>query len=387
MKPSDPFEVLGVAPGTPLADIKVHYRALMRQWHPDVAGPAGTAKTAELNAAYTLVSDPNYRWEPEPEPEPEPEWSDDWGEVVDIDVADEEPPSPAPQAEPDTTVVLEPAILPDAPLGNVRPRLRNGWWTYVAALLATLCIPVVATRIWWTPETNNTFIFSTLATVVAVVGVHKSNSYMVQRVTLPRVLIIATLAVAAFVVPYLWMPASLQWLSAPVASAVSAFFVSSLWVFGFYSWRILRNYMRPKLLRDPEVVYGPSPQPGVDTRVEQLLTDILGAVPNARLVRASTSNPYSHAIVAGRRVAYVAGFNVLPEDNWGMDILTNLRLRDRHSQPSGWLVSFGAPVQATHQRNFIVHHTQAAAHIAKWLHSDNRTIDHRTMVETSRSLS
>lgn len=53
-------DLLGVAPGASAAELRRAYRALMRRHHPDVAGddPEATSRSADLAAAYELLTDP-----------------------------------------------------------------------------------------------------------------------------------------------------------------------------------------------------------------------------------------------------------------------------------------------------------------------------------------
>lgn len=63
--PDDPYVVLGVAPGAPLAEIRAAYRNLVRLYHPDRHLAAGTppeflrvaeSRMAAINAAYAAVT-------------------------------------------------------------------------------------------------------------------------------------------------------------------------------------------------------------------------------------------------------------------------------------------------------------------------------------------
>jgi hypothetical protein len=47
--------VLGLGSGAAMADVRDAYRRLVRQHHPDIAGPAQTAQTARLTEAYALL--------------------------------------------------------------------------------------------------------------------------------------------------------------------------------------------------------------------------------------------------------------------------------------------------------------------------------------------
>ena len=57
----DHYAVLGVDRTAAEADIVHAYRVLIRTWHPDIAGPAGAAKTAAINHAYDVLHDPAAR--------------------------------------------------------------------------------------------------------------------------------------------------------------------------------------------------------------------------------------------------------------------------------------------------------------------------------------
>jgi curved DNA-binding protein CbpA len=51
----DPYDVLGIRPGSPEPEIAAAYRDAAKRWHPDVAGSEGEERMAEINAAYDLV--------------------------------------------------------------------------------------------------------------------------------------------------------------------------------------------------------------------------------------------------------------------------------------------------------------------------------------------
>ena len=51
----DPYSVLGVARGTPVADVKRAYRRLAKENHPDSAGPQALARFLAIQAAYEEI--------------------------------------------------------------------------------------------------------------------------------------------------------------------------------------------------------------------------------------------------------------------------------------------------------------------------------------------
>lgn len=57
----NPYTVLNVQSDASIEEIRQSYRALAFQYHPDKAGPAGTEKFKEINAAYQILSDPRRR--------------------------------------------------------------------------------------------------------------------------------------------------------------------------------------------------------------------------------------------------------------------------------------------------------------------------------------
>ncbi|THD38353.1 MAG: hypothetical protein E7773_00960 [Sphingomonas sp.] len=56
--PSDPYAVLGLAPGADLTTVRAKRRALLRQVHPDTAGPTPDAaeRTHAINQAYAAIA-------------------------------------------------------------------------------------------------------------------------------------------------------------------------------------------------------------------------------------------------------------------------------------------------------------------------------------------
>lgn len=50
-----PYTTLGVRPDTDTESIEAVYRSLLRRHHPDVAGPDGNRRTAEINDAWAAI--------------------------------------------------------------------------------------------------------------------------------------------------------------------------------------------------------------------------------------------------------------------------------------------------------------------------------------------
>jgi curved DNA-binding protein CbpA len=57
----DPYKVLQVDPEAEDEVIQAAYRRLAQKYHPDVAGPDGSARMASINAAWELLRDPASR--------------------------------------------------------------------------------------------------------------------------------------------------------------------------------------------------------------------------------------------------------------------------------------------------------------------------------------
>lgn len=55
------YATLGLVRTATTAEIRLAYRTLAKQYHPDVAGPAGEAKFIAIRAAYELLADPDRR--------------------------------------------------------------------------------------------------------------------------------------------------------------------------------------------------------------------------------------------------------------------------------------------------------------------------------------
>ncbi|CAN5444306.1 hypothetical protein BH09PSE4_BH09PSE4_13590 [soil metagenome] len=60
--PSDPYAVLGVSPGADDVVVRAAWKALLRKYHPDTCSEPGAAeRTAQINAAFTLLAKPEAR--------------------------------------------------------------------------------------------------------------------------------------------------------------------------------------------------------------------------------------------------------------------------------------------------------------------------------------
>lgn len=55
------YDVLNVSPGAPAPMIEASYRLLMKKHHPDQAGPEASSRAAEINAAFSILRDPERR--------------------------------------------------------------------------------------------------------------------------------------------------------------------------------------------------------------------------------------------------------------------------------------------------------------------------------------
>jgi curved DNA-binding protein CbpA len=60
-RPFSLYDVLNVPPGAPPAAIESSYRTLMKRHHPDQAGPTAGTRAAEINAAFSVLRDPERR--------------------------------------------------------------------------------------------------------------------------------------------------------------------------------------------------------------------------------------------------------------------------------------------------------------------------------------
>lgn len=52
------YDTLGITPSASAKEITVAYRALVRRWHPDVAGASGAVRMPEINRAHDVLGDP-----------------------------------------------------------------------------------------------------------------------------------------------------------------------------------------------------------------------------------------------------------------------------------------------------------------------------------------
>ncbi len=65
------YATLGLVRTATTAEIRVAYRTLAKQHHPDVAGPASEARFIAIRAAYELLADPDRRRAYDASPEDE----------------------------------------------------------------------------------------------------------------------------------------------------------------------------------------------------------------------------------------------------------------------------------------------------------------------------
>lgn len=70
MDEAEAWRVLGLRPGSDGTAIRRAYRSLVRRHHPDLAGPAGTERTARLTQAYEVLTRPRPRPALAPAPPP-----------------------------------------------------------------------------------------------------------------------------------------------------------------------------------------------------------------------------------------------------------------------------------------------------------------------------
>lgn len=59
----DYYDILGISPDATAHDIKLRYRQLAKEMHPDVSGGQSSADMARINEAYAVLSDTNQRAE------------------------------------------------------------------------------------------------------------------------------------------------------------------------------------------------------------------------------------------------------------------------------------------------------------------------------------
>jgi hypothetical protein len=132
------YQTLGVAPEATADEIRAAYRTQIRLVHPDVAGPDGAPRAAELSAAYAVLSKPDQRLAYDASlrtdrPPAEEEFADgdaDWGTPVDWE-NDDEPAHRRPTPEETLDDVVVEGAEPDT-TGNTRTEAADsdrpfGW--------------------------------------------------------------------------------------------------------------------------------------------------------------------------------------------------------------------------------------------------------------------
>lgn len=117
------YDTLGIPADAPAEDIKVAFRRLMREHHPDLAGPEGQAMSARVSEAYDILSTPGSReaydqsliWDAQPvtqDPWADETYADAWGEDAEWgDLPPESEPTPEQWGEEvlDDEIVDEPS--------------------------------------------------------------------------------------------------------------------------------------------------------------------------------------------------------------------------------------------------------------------------------------
>lgn len=157
------YDTLGVAPDAPAEDIKRAFRRLLREHHPDLAGPAGEAMSARVSEAYDVLSTPDRReaydrslsgedQAPPPDPWADEDYNDAWGQEEDWG-----DPVPEPQPQTWTEEVLDDEITDEHPASTVEappstpqpaPTSQKGRWPLAAYPQARYRTPTMLLPIW-----------------------------------------------------------------------------------------------------------------------------------------------------------------------------------------------------------------------------------------------
>lgn len=177
------YQTLGVSPEATQAEIKKAYRTLIRQAHPDLAGPQSAARAAQLSAAYEVLSDPDHRSRYDqtlarPDPSADDEFVDAWGQPgawdedeevlddVEVDLGDGPPVPPAVHYDP------APTATPGAPLQEPppAPAPSDGGPVFVPPLQR----PVIRSRrprwiTWWVIGFSVPAALTVLAVLIGVI--------------------------------------------------------------------------------------------------------------------------------------------------------------------------------------------------------------------------
>lgn len=331
--PRTHYQTLGVAAECTAEEIKAAYRRLIRQAHPDVAGPDGAARAAELSAAYAVLSRPDRRQAYDDElrdglsawgdrTEPDPDFADEWGTPDDWQ---QEPPpaAAAPEETLDDVEVDEAGTGPDtapetgsaatsgdfdwvgsddATAVQVRTPIRR--WAWVAAAGLAL---VIAAALWswltWTPGAMlTTDQAGAAAVIVPVVGI--AVGYLLHD----RVPLTAKAAGIAAVVVIIAGEVAAQ---PPWQSSVRLLYVLALAVaLGLLlqqlvdEQRQLNAVLGAKALRENNI-FG-SLSGDVGSELLQRDCDPLYSIPAVRIIRTPSPDAlFSHAVVCGDKVAFV----------------------------------------------------------------------------------
>lgn len=277
---ADPYEVLGVQRGDTQADIRKRYLALVRQWHPDVAGPEGTAKTAALNLAYNAIVSGEAD-APPPRPEPEPTWGDDWGEEVDVDYLDLGlQPDPEPEPMPD----FSPRLTTDPTPTPVRRGLLRAAIPAALAIAGTL----------WAMQRHSTDGFSSILMAIMALGlgvlVYTKNRHSFRIAHwMPR----SVITVVA--VGLQWLAAYQDMVTGIVLNTIGVTLLIHMAFRNYFMWHNNRRYIPTHTLADPSIVYG-----STDRDLMHRVFSTLLSVRGTRLIAHSNPNRlFEYVVVSG----------------------------------------------------------------------------------------
>lgn len=274
------YDVLEVDPATDLDTIKQSYRALIRIYYPDLVAATGTADeveqaqeiSAELNVAWTMLQRDRDGYDAflkSPKPEPEPDL-DEGFETVDEEVDDPSPTAPEPEPDEGLDDPFEDAP-PPPPAGQPHQILPGMLTPQALENLAPAPQPAIKRDGGLSPA-------RTLG-IVSLIGL------LLYSVSFPFG---GWVKLAAFIG-----------------------FIASLVI----GWRVRRRNQKIIAFRTvkPGSMYGTLPPDPVAGQVDQLVWTLLDRVPWAVALRCADPNaPFSHAVVAGDKVALLRGLPVYP---------------------------------------------------------------------------